>query len=63
LIILFHFFVLSVADNEDGGSFNEFLKRSDTNRIQAARLFSILLGKKTSFLFFSLIIFLFSTLW
>ncbi len=41
-----------MADNEDGGSFNEFLKRSDTNRIQAARLFSILLGKKNSFLFF-----------
>jgi hypothetical protein len=35
-----------VAGGQDGGSFNEFLKQSNTNRIQAARLFSVLLGKK-----------------
>jgi len=35
--------LLNAADGEAGGSFNDFLKRSDTNRIQAARLFGILL--------------------
>jgi hypothetical protein len=57
-------FVFSVANSEDGGSFNEFLKRSDTNRIQVARLFSILLGKKKLFsLHYLFIIFNLSTLW
>jgi hypothetical protein len=41
----FIFLIFSTADGKDGGSFNEFLKRSDTNRIQAARLFGLLLGK------------------
>ncbi|CAF1281232.1 unnamed protein product [Rotaria sp. Silwood1] len=35
--------ILNVADNPNGGSFNQFLKRSDTTRIQAARLFGVLL--------------------
>ncbi|CAF2952038.1 unnamed protein product [Rotaria sp. Silwood2] len=35
--------ILNLADNSDGGSFNQFLKRSDTTRIQAARLFGVLL--------------------
>jgi hypothetical protein len=42
-----------VADGQDGGSFNEFLKQSNTNRIQAARLFGVLLGKKKIFLLIS----------
>ncbi len=51
--LLFNFiFIFSAANGEEGGSFNEFLKRSDTNRIQAARLFGLLLGEKqNSFLF------------
>ncbi|CAF1231742.1 unnamed protein product [Rotaria magnacalcarata] len=35
--------ILNVADNLGGGSFNQFLKRSDTTRVHAARLFSVLL--------------------
>ncbi|UJR34121.1 hypothetical protein I4U23_021528 [Adineta vaga] len=35
--------ILNAANKSDGGSFNEFVKRSDTTRIQAARLFSVLL--------------------
>jgi len=35
--------LLDAATGEAGGSFNEFLKQPDTNRIQAARLFGILL--------------------
>ncbi|CAF0816970.1 unnamed protein product [Rotaria sordida] len=35
--------ILNLADNSNGGSFNQFLKRSDITRIQAARLFGLLL--------------------
>ncbi|CAF3130334.1 unnamed protein product [Rotaria socialis] len=35
--------ILNVADNLGGGSFNQFLKRSDATRVHAARLFSVLL--------------------
>ncbi|CAF0816795.1 unnamed protein product [Adineta steineri] len=35
--------ILNVADNSNGGSFNQLLKRSDINRILAARHFNVLL--------------------
>ena len=34
----------SVADSPDGGSFHQYLRQSGATRIQAARLFSVLLG-------------------
>lgn len=34
-----------MANEEDGGSFNQYLKRSSSNRFQAARLFGVLLGQ------------------
>ena len=50
-----------MANIEEGASFNEYLKRSVPNRIQAARLFSILLGIKFIF-FFSLLLLIICTI-
>jgi len=35
----------SSSSAADGRSFNQYVKQSSTNRVQAARLFGILLGK------------------
>ncbi|CAF4361447.1 unnamed protein product, partial [Rotaria sordida] len=35
--------ILNLADNSNGGSFNQFLKRADITQIQVARLFGLLL--------------------
>ena len=40
-------YIFSMANEEDGGSFNQYLKRSNTNRFQAARLFGVLLGQSS----------------